>query len=94
MCRILLNNTKDLFTAPFKEKGSALTQTLQSFESSNKSSSSQRSKFISKSKLTKSNLFTALSGKKLVKNEEKSQEVNLQMSLLEDSLSLVELNGR
>ena len=94
MCRIVLNDIKDLFPIPFKNKENIMTETFESFGDSMRSGSSQRSKFVSNSKLTKSNLFHSVSCKKSKRKEEKSQEMSLHLGILEDSLALINLNRR
>ena len=92
MCRIVLNHTPDLFQAPRKEKDLSLTDTFGSREFSYRSTSSQRSKFLSNSRLGKSNLFSAIRGKKSTAHKENMRELTLQLEILEDSLSLTALN--
>ena len=71
-----------------------MTETFESFGDSMRSGSTQRSKFVSNSKLTKSILFHSFSCQKSKKKEEKSQEMSLHLGILEDSLTLINLNRR
>lgn len=70
MCRIILNQSRDLFQLPEKMKDLSSTFIERSVQGSLKSSSSHRSKYLSNSRLTKNGLFSAIKGKKSQKNKE------------------------
>ena len=88
MCRIILSHTQDLIPFPEKAKESAVTFNPEGLTLSMRSSSSQRSKYVSNSKLTKSNLFSALKGRKLAFERDNMMEMNLQVELLSDAFDL------
>ena len=85
MCRIILKQSLDLFPSfEFQQKEPAFEATLKSSQLSFRSNSSQRSKYISTSRLTKSKIFSAIEGKKTAEKNEKNQEINTQISILQD----------
>lgn len=70
MCRFILKETHDLFP-PVQEKMKdlTLTNTFRSGPLSLRSNSSQRSKYLSNSKLTRPRIFSTIQGKKTAEKD-------------------------
>lgn len=86
MCRIILKaTTTDLFPSAEKENSLSFTNTVKSMRGSLKSSSSHRSKYLSKTRLTQNGLFTAIKGKSSSSLKVRAEELNFEVDLLLDT---------